>query len=91
MIEIKKGNNRFYIGDTEENPLAELTFVKNTDKLITIDHTYVSDKLRGQGVAKLLLEEVLAWARTENIKIIPLCSFVKKQMENNEEYHDLLQ
>lgn len=32
--------------------------------------TYVSDELRGQGMAKRLLKETVAWAREENKKII---------------------
>ena len=42
-------------------------------------------------MAKRLLEEAINYARSENKKIIPLCSFVKEQMENNKEYNDLLQ
>lgn len=91
MTEIKKGTNRFYVGESEENPLAEITYKPSGDDVISIDRTYVSNELRGQGMAKRLLEEAINYARSENKKIIPLCSFVKEQMENNKEYNDLLQ
>ena len=83
MIEVKKGTKSFYVGDVEEKPLAEMTFVPSDDNTIIIDHTYVSNELRGQGVAKLLLEELLEWAKKENIKVVPVCSYAKAQMEKN--------
>lgn len=51
-LEIKQGENKFYIGDDENNALAEITyrFVDNNE--INIDHTGVSDELGGQGVGK---------------------------------------
>lgn len=90
MIEIKKGNNKFYLGESEEKILAEMTYVPSGDTLIIIDGTYVDDELGGQGVGKLLLKELVDWARVENKKIIPLCPYAKSQMEKNEEYHDMI-
>lgn len=90
MFDIKKGTNCFYIGDSEKNPLAIITYVPTGPNLITVNHTYVSEQLSGQRVGKLLLNELIKWARKDNLKIIPQCSFVKAQMEKNSEYHDLL-
>lgn len=90
MLEIKKTTNMFYIGESEESPLAEMTYVNSGENIIIIDHTYVSDQLGGQGVGKLLLKEVVGWAREENKKIIPLCPYAKAQMEKNQEYHDMI-
>lgn len=41
MLEVKKGNKSFYVGDSEEEPLAEMTFVHTGDNLIIIDHTCI--------------------------------------------------
>ena len=90
MLEIKKGTKSFYIGDSEKNPLAEITYAVYNENLIIADHTYVSEELNGQGVGKLLLKEFINWARVENKKIKPVCSFVKVQMEKNSEYHDMI-
>lgn len=91
MFEIRRGTKGFYIGDSEDNPLAEITYVPSDDNLIIVDHTYVSDELSGQGVGKLLLKELIDWARKEDKKIIPQCSFVKAQIHKNKEYHDVLE
>lgn len=89
-MDIKKGSRGFYIGISEENPLADITFFLFDENRIIVNRTYVSDELKGQGVGKMLLKELIEWARMENKKIIPQCSFVKVQMEKNKEYHDML-
>lgn len=90
MIEIKKGINSFYVGDSDEKPLAELTFVNSGKDLVIAEHTIISNELSGQGVGKLLLKEFIDWARLENKKIKPVCPFVKAQMEKNQEYNDMI-
>ena len=41
MLEIKKGSNNFYVGESEDNVLAEMRFVLSNDEYIEIDHTKV--------------------------------------------------
>lgn len=88
-MEVKKGKNNFYIG-TKEAPLAEIVFSIDNEGIIIAEGTKVSEELGGKGVGKLLLQELVYWARKENKKIKPICPFVKAQMEKNAEYHDLV-
>lgn len=90
MVEVKKGAKSFYVGDSEENPLAEMAFVSAGDHIVIIDQTHVAEELKGQGVGKILLKELVDWARTEDKKIMPLCPYAKVQMEKNKEYHDII-
>ncbi len=90
MNTIKRDGNQFYIGESIENRVAEITFVSSGENTIIIDHTYVSDSLRGQGIALQLVNKVVEYARLEHIKIIPQCSYAKKVMTQNEEYKDVL-
>lgn len=88
---IKQGKNKFYVGDSEDEPLAMMTFVHNGKTQIIIDHTEVSDELRGRKVGDKLLDEVAAYAREKNLKIIPLCPFAKARLEKQrEKYEDVL-
>lgn len=89
MITINKGLRSFYVGDSEENPLAEMVFTYE-GKDIIIDHTFVSDALKGQSVGRQLLQKLVDWARKENKKIIPLCPFAKAEMMKNKDYADAL-
>lgn len=90
MTNIKKGENRFYIGDNEENMVAEIHYVPNGEHQIIVDHTYVSDDLRGTGTGGKLVEKIVQYAREENKKIVPLCPFVKSQIQKNPEWHDIV-
>lgn len=90
MITINQGSKSFYVGDSKVKPLAEMVFTSSDKDIIIIDHTFVSDKLRGQNVGRQLLQKVVDWARTENKKIVPLCPFAKAEMMKNNEYKDVL-
>jgi len=90
LITINKGLKSFYVGDSEENPLAEMVFTYEGKDILLIDHTFVSDELKGQSVGRQLLQKLVDWARKENKKIIPLCPFAKAEMMKNKDYVDVL-
>lgn len=91
MMEIKRRNEQFYVGDDPENPMAEMTMVLNGTKQLIVDHTMVSDELRGQGVGDKLLEAVVNYARENNRQMIPTCPFAKARLEKNrDQYADVL-
>jgi hypothetical protein len=90
-IKHKTDSNKgaFYI---EENGdlLAEMTYVwAGSDKII-IDHTEVSDLLKGQGVGKQLVNKAVEMAREKGIKILPLCPFAKSVFDKSKEFNDVL-
>jgi predicted GNAT family acetyltransferase len=66
----------FYV---EENGiiLAEMTYSMTGTTLMIIDHTEVSDELRGKNVGYQLVHTAVEYARTNHIKILPLCPFAK--------------
>ena len=86
----KKGLKSFYIGPSEDLPLAEMTYVRSGELLVIIDHTFISDSLSGKGAGALLLQALIEWARKEGKKIIPLCPYAKAQMEKHVSYHDMI-
>ncbi|MFD6441211.1 GNAT family N-acetyltransferase [Peribacillus sp. NPDC060186] len=89
MVDIQKGEGSFFVEESGEK-LAEITFFKSGDNEITVDHTVVSDKLRGQKVGNSLVEKVIEFAREEKLKVVPVCTFVQKQFEKNADYNDVL-
>lgn len=92
MEQLVFGNNqdRFYMGESEDKALAEVTFKRHSDKVIILDHTYVNRSLRGRGIGKILVDRVVAYARENNLKIIPTCPFAKDIMEMSPSYADVL-
>jgi len=76
----------------EENGqrLATMSISKAGDKTFIIDHTEVSDSLRGKNVGKQLVAAAVDHARKNNLNIIPLCPFAKSVFERVNEYQDVL-
>jgi predicted GNAT family acetyltransferase len=68
---------------------AELTFSRANPQLVIADHTGAPDSMRGMGVAKALVERLIADARAEGFRIMPLCPFVKAQFERHPDWSDL--
>lgn len=69
---------------------AKMTYTKLGNTQIIIDHTEVDDELRGQDVGKALVEAGVAYARENNLKVIPLCPFAKATIERDESLQDVL-
>lgn len=83
----KHENNRFYLENEEEKTLAEITYTYAGENVIIVDHTFVDPSLRGQGIGAQLVERVVLFAEEENLKIIPLCPYAKKEFTEKEAYH----
>lgn len=90
-MEIKQGVKQFYVGESEEKALARITYYFRSDRVIVVDHTFVHPTLRGQGIAKQLLDRVIQMAREENLKIIPTCDFAISEFEKHPEFSDVLE
>lgn len=81
-------NNRFYMGD-KSHPQAEITFVSKGDDELSIDHTFVDNSLRGQGLAQKLVDAVADFARSEGKKLSATCPYAVKRLETDEKYADI--
>jgi predicted GNAT family acetyltransferase len=84
------GKKGIFFAEKEGEVTAEITYYWNDDDTITIDHTYVNSEKHERGSGKKLIEAVIALARDNNLKIIPVCSFAKAQFEKNADWKDVL-
>lgn len=80
--------NRFYMGDPHQ-PTAEITFEDIDSGTMSVDHTYVDDSLRGQGIAEKLLDAVADLARREHKKLSATCPYARKKLDSSEKYGDI--
>jgi uncharacterized protein len=87
---IEHGSKGAFIIKVNNERLAEMTYSKAGDKLIIIDHTEVSDALRGKGAGKQLITAAVEYARKNQIKILPLCPFAKSVFDKSPEFNDVL-
>jgi uncharacterized protein len=69
---------------------AELTFVRTSPTQIDADHTFAPDTMRGTGIAKALVERMVADARAEGIRIVPTCTYVQAQFARHPDWSDVL-
>lgn len=80
---------KFYVKIGEEI-LAEMHYVWAGSDRIIIDHTDVSEVLKGKGVGKQIVERAVEFAREKGIKIVPLCPFAKSVFDKVKEFSDVL-
>ncbi|BCG59820.1 GNAT family N-acetyltransferase [Paenibacillus sp. URB8-2] len=89
MLQISSDEGRFYIGGDGED-LAEITYQLDPSNTMIVDHTYVSEQLRGQGAGEQLVKAVVDKARDEGLTITPQCSYAAHQFKKHPEYGDVL-
>jgi len=91
LIQNKKvGKKGMFFVEQEGNILAEMVYSMPSDKKMIIEHTEVSDELKGQHVGNQLVYTAVEFARTHDIKIVPLCTFANAVFKRKAEYADVL-
>lgn len=79
----------YYQPDSAPQALAEMTGQERGAGELVIDHTFVDPSLRGQGIADQLMQAAADYARQQQRKIVPVCSYARRKMEKEEQYRDL--
>ncbi|MGN8967649.1 GNAT family N-acetyltransferase [Intestinimonas sp. HCP28S3_D6] len=81
---------RIYVKDESGRMAAQVTFHQRSDRAVSIDHTYVSPELRGQGTAGKLMAAVAKRCRQRELKVVPVCSYAVVWFQDHPEESDLL-
>ena len=68
---------------------AELTFERAGPGLLVADHTLTPVALRGQGIATVLVEHMVADARRDGFRIRPVCPFVVTLFKHHPDWSDV--
>ena len=69
--------------------VAELTYFRSGEGEITIDHTEVDEKLRGNGVGEDLVKAAVDFARENDLKIKLACPYAEKIFSEHPDYGDV--
>lgn len=72
-----------------DNQIGYISYQERDEKLV-YDHTIVPQELGGRGVGSALVKQALDYAREQNKKVVPQCSFVSSYISKHPEYRDLL-
>ena len=87
---IENENKGAAILEVEGNKIAEMTYSRATPNLVIIDHTEVNEKYQGEGLGRKLLDAIVAKARRDKFKILPLCPYAKSEFVKDASIKDVL-
>lgn len=74
-FKINENNRGSFFINKDDKQIAELDFDLK-DNVLNAFHTGVRKELEGQGIAAKLFDKLVEYARKNNYKIIPSCSYI---------------
>lgn len=89
-LEIKHNQGNYTFNLFVSNKKAGEIIYEFRDTKMAITHTKIKEGYEGKGLAKLLVEFAVNYARENKLKIIPICPYVKKVMDRTEGFQDVL-
>lgn len=89
-MEFQNDGARIYALKDDGSLLAEVTFPQIREGVVEIDHTFVDPSLRGQGIAAQLLEQLVAYLRSNKLKAELTCPYAIAYFPKHPEDQDVL-
>lgn len=83
-------SGEFFSLNASGQRVAEMSYVWSNEHKIIANHTWVDDSLRGQGVARQLLDALVAFAREKTLKIVATCSYVDVMFKRDKSLVDVV-
>jgi predicted GNAT family acetyltransferase len=72
-----------------EGSIAFIEFKLSHEKLFLI-HTEVPPELAGKGAGSAIVQKVLQYAKDNNYKVVPICSFIRNYLRKHTEWNDIV-
>ena len=89
-MDFQKQEGRIFALGTDGELLAEVTFPTGPDGIADINHTFVDESLRGQGVANQLLQAATQELRAQGRKTKTSCWYAAQWFAKHPQEQDLL-
>jgi len=86
-VEIDSKTGRFEVAVGEDTAVLEATV---DGRVLSIVHTEIPARLRGDGLGDALARAALEYARTRGMMVKPDCVFVAEYVNRHPEYRDLV-
>lgn len=85
----QNGKGSFKAFENNEE-VGTLDYTWDENKTMLLNHTEVSPAFEGKGIAKKLVMQSVEFARQENLKILPRCSYAEKVFKKSTDIQDVL-
>ncbi|MBE6851142.1 MAG: N-acetyltransferase [Ruminococcus sp.] len=82
-MDFQKENSHIYCKNDFGQIIAEITFPEVEAGVFCINHTFVDDSLRGQGVAGKLVKMAVEEIQSRNGKVTATCSYAQNWLEKH--------
>lgn len=69
--------------------IGHMTYYWRTETTFVINHTEVNSNFNGRGIGKQLVLSAVDFARENELKIVPACSYVKALFERMDSLKDV--
>ncbi|QBO57349.1 GNAT family N-acetyltransferase [Chryseobacterium salivictor] len=87
----RSGNGGVLILSNDDEEVGRLTYTIFPDEnKLVISYVLVHSKFEGKGMGKYLVEEGIKFARENNWKIYPHCSYARSVMQRMKDVDDIL-
>lgn len=87
----RSGNGGFLTLNKENEEVGRLTYTIFPDEnKLVISYVLVHSKFEGKGMGKYLVEEGIKFARENNWKVYPHCSYARSVMNRMKDVDDIL-
>jgi len=83
----EKENERFVMYFDGKEVYVEYTMA---GKEINLYHTFTHPALRGKGLAAQVVRAAFEFAKENNLKVIPTCSYTQAFLAKNDEYKEIV-
>ena len=87
IMEYQIADHRIFCEDAAGKLLAEITFPDADAHTACIDHTFVDDSLRGQGVAGELMRRAVALLTEQGKQVTATCSYAASEITKSTVQH----
>lgn len=87
MSELRDTGERYEMDEQGDTSYADY---RKTPERMYIDYVFSPVPLRGTGASGRLMAAVAAEARTQELKITPICGYAAAWLRRSSEYRDLL-
>lgn len=79
-------NHRIFVKNEEGKVIVNATFPLFREGIVVVDHTFVDPSLRGQGIASILMHEVVKYATSKGFRLVATCPYAVVWFKKHPEY-----